>query len=97
MVAADGAQVRNGVIPTRVYLEAQMRDSVDRPIVIETNIPPPASKDGQVSANATAYSIWSIEIMGKDTFKGYTVGAEVDGVKGTRNGLHSLFDFSQCP
>jgi hypothetical protein len=35
--------------------------------------------------------------MGKDTFKGYTVGAEVDGVKGTQNGLHSLFDFSQCP
>ncbi|KAJ7239707.1 heme peroxidase [Mycena rebaudengoi] len=87
--------VRNGVMPTRVYLETETRDSVDRPIVLEIEVPPP-TQGAAASANGTEYSIWSVQIKGNQTSSMYTVGAEVDGVKGTRNGPQSIFFFSQC-
>ncbi|KAF7328171.1 Peroxidase [Mycena venus] len=87
--------VRNGVAPTRVYLEAQTRDNISRPIVLETDVPPPVP---QGPTNATApYAIWSVEVKGNfESFKTYNVGAEVGGVKATRIGQHSLSDFSPC-
>ncbi|KAJ6538119.1 heme peroxidase [Mycena capillaripes] len=85
--------VRKGVKPTRVYLEAETRDSVDRPMVVEVKIPPPASGN---SNDASTYSIWSIELKTNQTFNAYTVAAEIDGNKATGNGAHSLFDFTPC-
>ncbi|KAJ6555642.1 putative L-ascorbate oxidase [Mycena vulgaris] len=82
--------VRNGLNPTRVYLEQALFDSVQRPIIKETEIAPPAQP---VVANA-AYTIWSINIT--DHFAAYTVAAEVDGVKITTTDRHSLFEFSFC-
>ncbi|KAF7330711.1 Peroxidase [Mycena sanguinolenta] len=50
--------VRNGVNPTRVYLEQSITDSVQRVSVSEIDIVPPSEP---IAANA-AYSLWSINI-----------------------------------
>ncbi|KAJ6570921.1 heme peroxidase [Mycena vulgaris] len=81
--------VRNGVSPTRVYLETESRDGVNRPIVVETDIAPPAQP---VAANA-AYSIWSVALADRLT---YTIAAEVDGVKILADGKHTLGAFPPC-
>ncbi|KAF7333698.1 Peroxidase [Mycena venus] len=87
--------VRKGVAPVRVYLEVQARDSVSRPIVLETNVSVPVS---QGATNAIApYAIRRVEVKGNfESFKTYNVGAEVGGVKATRVGQHSLSEFSPC-
>jgi len=56
----------------------------------------PANQSSQVSSNSIAYSIWSIDIEQEDIFKSFTVGAEVDDVKGTRSGGHFIAEFSLC-
>lgn len=91
MDAADEAQVRNDVKPTRVYLEYEIRDSVDRPIVQEIDVPPPALLN-----NASVYSIWSVGLTGTQAFNSFAVGAEVDGIKATRNSEQQIFSFSAC-
>ncbi|KAJ6555634.1 heme peroxidase [Mycena vulgaris] len=71
--------VRNGLNPTRVYLERLVQDDVGRPIIIETDVPRPE----QPVPTSAGYSIWSINLnqTGLDAFAMYTVGAEVNGVK----------------
>ncbi|KAJ6526723.1 heme peroxidase [Mycena capillaripes] len=83
--------VRNGVNPTRVYLEEEKSDSVLRPIIIETDVPRPMEP---VAANA-AYSIWSIN--SNETFGSFTIGAEIDGVKITTINQVALFGLPLCP
>jgi hypothetical protein len=77
---ADHEQVRNGFEPTRLYLERDVRDSLNRTTVQETEIKRPAQP---VAANS-AYSMWSIELTDDEiteNFMAFTVGAEADGVK----------------
>jgi hypothetical protein len=88
---AESTQVRNGVNPTRMYLEAEKFDDVLRTIIVETDIPPPTQP---VAANA-AYSLWSI--VSSDAFGQYTIGAEIDGVKISLNNVLGLFSLSVCP
>ncbi|KAJ7234801.1 heme peroxidase [Mycena rebaudengoi] len=82
--------VRDGVNPTRVYLEQETKDSVQRPIIVETDVPRPTTP---VAANA-AYSIWSIS--SNETVASYTIGAEIDGVKITTIKGFSLFGLRPC-
>ncbi|KAJ6562078.1 hypothetical protein B0H19DRAFT_92596 [Mycena capillaripes] len=84
IAAGIDVAVRNGISLARVYLEREARDSVNRPIVLETDIPPPAS----TAVNATPYTIWSIELKREEFFSSYTVGAKVDGVESTRNSAY---------
>ncbi|KAF7341316.1 Peroxidase [Mycena venus] len=84
--------VRTSAKPTRVYLEAEARDSVDRPIVVEIDAVPPSEP---VAANVS-YSIWRVGLNANQTFDLFTVGAEFNGVKGTRSGLLTRFKFPPC-
>ncbi|KAF7340302.1 hypothetical protein MVEN_01949300 [Mycena venus] len=68
--------VRTGLNPTRVVLEQEARDSVDRPIVITTPIPPPTA----AQAVNDVYKLWSITITDNGLTTPYTISAEVDGV-----------------
>ncbi|KAJ6548710.1 heme peroxidase [Mycena capillaripes] len=87
---AHSKQVRNGVNPTRVYLEEELFDSVSRPFIVETDIPRPTEP---VAANA-AYSIWSFDFnVDPGT---YTIGAEIDGVKITTSNQLALFSLPFC-
>ncbi|KAJ6488996.1 heme peroxidase [Mycena sanguinolenta] len=82
--------VRNGVNPTRVYLEELgVTDSVGRIIVPEVDIVPPAQP---VTVNAN-YSLWSINVTGTQA---YYIGFELDGTKFSSNNPHSVFDLSPC-
>ncbi|KAF8215620.1 heme peroxidase [Mycena galopus ATCC 62051] len=74
--------VRNGVNPARVYLEQETVDNVQRIIIVETNIEPPAL----ASHSTNPYSIWSIDLADADKFVVYTVGFELpDGTKFSTN------------
>ncbi|KAJ7731829.1 heme peroxidase [Mycena maculata] len=86
--------VRNGVHPTRVYLEQKSLDSVQRPIIIEIDIAPPVKPP---PANAV-YSIWRLPLNGSvlNAFLPYTIGAEIDGVKYSTNDEHMVIDFPPC-
>ncbi|KAJ6474385.1 heme peroxidase [Mycena vulgaris] len=97
LAARYDVAVRNGVNPTRVYLEEDTFDDVPLSIVVETDIPPPT----QPIAPNPAYTIWSVQVSVNltnpfDTIK-YSVGAEIDGVKITDNGGHVLTDLPLCP
>jgi hypothetical protein len=83
-------QVRNGVNPARVFLEQEVQDSVNRTVVKETDVPPPAQP---AAASASSYSIWSIDL--KDTNR-YTIGAEIDGAQFSTIDTHSLTDLAPC-
>ncbi|KAJ7463365.1 heme peroxidase [Mycena latifolia] len=82
--------VRNGVNPTRVYLESVSVDNTSRPIVSETDVPRPA----QQGAARDAYSIWSIYLTDPSAI--YTIGAELNGVKFSTVDSHALTDFPPC-
>ncbi|KAJ7685789.1 heme peroxidase [Mycena polygramma] len=83
--------VRNGLNPTRVFLEQEVKDAVDRTSVNETDITSPATGQG-VAAGSGAYTLWSIDV--NDGGEGsYTIGAEVGGVKYSTTDAHSLSDF----
>ncbi|KAJ7838158.1 heme peroxidase [Mycena leptocephala] len=81
--------VRNGVNPSRIFLERATTDSAGRPIIIETNILPPIHP---VAANA-AYSIWSHNLT-DNLF--YSIGAEINGVK-ISTWANNAFIFRSCP
>ncbi|KAF8170340.1 heme peroxidase [Mycena galopus ATCC 62051] len=65
--------VRNGVNPTRIFLEHVSTDNIGHPIVTQTDIAPPTQS---VAANSV-YSIWSHNLT--DNLL-YTIGAEINGV-----------------
>ncbi|KAJ6574935.1 heme peroxidase [Mycena capillaripes] len=81
--------VRNGVNPSRIFLEHVTADSTGAISVTETDIPPPPEP---VAGNAI-YSIWSLNL----TNNLYTsLGAEIDGVKiSTFANLPTIF--RSCP
>ncbi|KAJ7312895.1 heme peroxidase [Mycena albidolilacea] len=81
--------VRDGLNPTRVYLEQEVRDSVDRTTIVELDLTPLVQTDA-----AAGYSIWSVDLTG---FEEFSIGAEIDGEKVTRGPPTSLFGFSSCP
>ncbi|KAF7330709.1 Peroxidase [Mycena sanguinolenta] len=93
VVANFAVAVRNGVSPTRVYLEQSITDSVQRVSVSmsEIDIMPPSEP---VAANA-AYSLWSINITEETT--SYGIGAEIDGVKYSMTDMHVMVLFPPCP
>ncbi|KAJ7447506.1 heme peroxidase [Mycena galericulata] len=91
VVMSEEFQVRNGVNPTRVYLEEVTTDRVSRPIIVEIDITPPAEP---VAANS-AYSLWSINLTDPNTF--YSIGAEIDGVQYSTNDQHTFNEFPICP
>ncbi|KAJ7874806.1 heme peroxidase, partial [Mycena olivaceomarginata] len=65
--------VRNGVNPSRIFLENVKIDSSGHPVINETDILPPAQP---IAANAV-YSIWSHNVTDNNL---YRIVAEVDGV-----------------
>ncbi|KAF7375663.1 Peroxidase [Mycena sanguinolenta] len=82
--------VRNGLNPTRVYLEQiGVTDSVGRVIVPQTDIVPPAQS---VPLNAN-YSLWTVNVTGENF---YSIGFEVDDITFSESDSHSIFSFSPC-
>ncbi|KAF8175627.1 heme peroxidase [Mycena galopus ATCC 62051] len=83
--------VRNGVNPTRIFLEQASFDSTGRPIVAQFDVAPPT----QPVALNSVYSIWSYNLT--DNLL-YTIGAEIDGVNisAWANNLGN-FNFNGCP
>ncbi|KAJ7279357.1 heme peroxidase [Mycena rebaudengoi] len=72
--------VRNGFEPTRLFLEREVKDALNRTSVEETDIPRPA----QPVAAGSAYSLWSIELTDEGSDEHpmtFTIGAEAEGVK----------------
>ncbi|KAJ7032746.1 heme peroxidase [Mycena alexandri] len=83
--------VRNTLTPTRVFLEQASRDNISRPITLEfglapVHVSPPAAK--------SVYNLWSAVV--NNTFAAFTIGAEIDGVKVTRNDPRSVEGFASC-
>lgn len=86
-------QVRSGLNPVRVYLEHERVDDVQRIMIVETNLQPPA----HTAQSPDPHSIWSIDLNDADKFVIYTVGFELtDGTKFSTNDGHRLFDFPLC-
>jgi hypothetical protein len=85
-------QVRNGVHPSRVYLEEVSNDSVGRVITTEIDIAPPPPARPVVENSA--YSIWSINLT--DPTALYGIGAEINGVKYSTTDLHRFIEFPAC-
>ncbi|KAJ6616379.1 heme peroxidase [Mycena sp. CBHHK59/15] len=83
--------VRNGLNPTRVYLEHVTSDSVGRLVIVEIDIAPPAQP---IAANSV-YSMWSMNLT--DPIALYSIGAEINGVKFSTTDQHSFIDFPLCP
>ncbi|KAJ6544459.1 hypothetical protein B0H19DRAFT_1380681 [Mycena capillaripes] len=82
--------VRNGVSPTRVYLEYMTRESVQRPTVVEIDILLPAQP---VVANS-AYSLWSMDITA--AVATFNIGAEINRIKYSRNVVNLFFTLPLC-
>ncbi|KAJ7824147.1 heme peroxidase [Mycena leptocephala] len=83
--------VRNGVNPSRIYLEQINIDSVQRRSITEIDITPPSQP---VPANS-AYSLWSMNLTEQGMT--FTIGAEIDGTKYSTTDEMSFFDFGPCP
>ncbi|KAF7336114.1 Peroxidase [Mycena venus] len=90
--------VRNGLNPTHVFLEQEVRDSVNRPVVVSIEVPRPA----QALAANDAYSLWSITVadnnvgVGSSPATAFTITAEVGGVNITANGGQFLATLPAC-
>ncbi|KAJ6471484.1 heme peroxidase [Mycena sanguinolenta] len=82
--------VRNGVDPTRVYLESITRDSVQRVVVTEIDLTPPINP---VVVNS-AYVLWSMNLT--DQSMQFTLGAEIDGVKYSTTNVLNFEGFPPC-
>ncbi|KAJ7186127.1 heme peroxidase [Mycena filopes] len=83
--------VRNGAKPTRVFLELDVKDAVNRTSVKEIDLVRPTNP---VSAGNGAYSLWSIDVADS---KKYTIGAEIDGAKFSSIDAHSINQLDACP
>ncbi|KAJ7110609.1 heme peroxidase [Mycena epipterygia] len=93
MIGRFDVAVRNGLNPTRVFLEQDTKDDIQRTIIVQTDIPPPPP--AQPPPTGAGYSMWSITL--NDTEGSWNVGAEVEGVKLVLNeAQHALFDFPPC-
>ena len=97
-LAEHEVQVREGLNPTRVFLERLEMDDVGRPILVETEVPRPH----QPVSTGAGYSIWSINLNqtghDHDSFAEYTLGAEVDGDKLVLFGApQSISQVPRCP
>ncbi|KAF7339190.1 Peroxidase [Mycena venus] len=81
--------VRTDANITRLFLQQDAHDSVNRPIIVETEIPRPAAP---VAAN-TVYEIWSVDVGGGASVA-YTLRAEIanGSENATASGQQSLLD-----
>ncbi|KAJ7344030.1 heme peroxidase [Mycena albidolilacea] len=84
--------VRTGAKVTRVFLEEEVKDSVGRITVVETDFPRPAPAAG--NSTSKAYTIWSLP-MTQSSAK-HTVGAEIDGVKVSTGRVVVLTNLPAC-
>ncbi|KAJ7658397.1 heme peroxidase [Mycena polygramma] len=84
--------VRKGAGVGRVYLEHAGRDGVQRPTVVEIDVPAP----GNVTKDDDkAYTIWSLgNVTG--AVASFTLGAEVDGVKYSTSNANFFFALPRC-
>ncbi|KAJ7744575.1 heme peroxidase [Mycena metata] len=82
--------VRNGVHPTRVYLEQVVTDSVQRISITEIDMTPPL----QPIAVNSAYSLWSMNLTDQDMT--FTIGAEIHGIKYSTTEPLSFLEFSEA-
>ncbi|KAK7018121.1 peroxidase [Favolaschia claudopus] len=82
--------VRNGVNPTRVYLEEISADDTQKVTVTEIDISPPTSP----VFGHSGYSLWSINLTNPTTV--YSIGAEIEGVKYSTTDEHLLIEFPLC-
>ncbi|KAJ7200275.1 heme peroxidase [Mycena rebaudengoi] len=87
--------VRNGLNPTQVYIQREATDTVGRHVVLETEVPAPASIRSW-SHDAPTYTIWSIPIH--DNVNAYNIGADVEGGsnKLVLPDKHHILDFEDC-
>ncbi|KAJ6484253.1 hypothetical protein C8R45DRAFT_1099388 [Mycena sanguinolenta] len=82
--------VRNGVNPTRLYLESITRDSVQRVVVTEIDLTPPVNP----VVVKSAYVLWSLNLT--DQSLEFTLGAEIDGVKYSTLNVLNFEEFPPC-
>ncbi|KAK7045256.1 peroxidase [Favolaschia claudopus] len=82
--------VRTGLNPRRIFLEQEVKDSLNRTVVKETDLERPAQP---VSAGDGAYELWSIQVNDANT---YTIGAEIDDGKFSTIDTHSLKILTPC-
>ncbi|KAF8188886.1 heme peroxidase, partial [Mycena galopus ATCC 62051] len=83
--------VRNGVNPTRIYLEQINIDAVQVISISQIDFTPPTTP---VAINS-AYSLWSMNLT--DQGASFTIGAEIDGVAYSTTKVLNFEEFSQCP
>ncbi|KAK7018135.1 hypothetical protein R3P38DRAFT_2405926, partial [Favolaschia claudopus] len=84
--------VRNGVNPTRVYLEEISTDDTQKVTVTEIDIiSPPTSA---VFGDSAYYALWSINLTDPTTV--YSIGAEIGGVKYSTTDEHLFIEFPLC-
>ncbi|KAJ7658392.1 heme peroxidase [Mycena polygramma] len=83
--------VRRGAGVSRVYLEHAGRDGVQRPTIVEIEVPAP----GNVTNDDKAYTIWSLgNVTG--AVASFTLGAEVGGVKYSTSNANFFFALPRC-
>ncbi|KAJ7616699.1 heme peroxidase [Mycena polygramma] len=98
--------VRKGAGVSRVYLEHAGRDGVQRPTVVEIDVPAPnANSTSNLTANSTsnltdaksssAYEMWSLQNV-TGAVASFTIGAEVDGVKYSTSNANFFFALPRC-
>ncbi|KAF8148129.1 heme peroxidase [Mycena galopus ATCC 62051] len=85
--------VRNSANVSRVYLEAISTDSVQRVVITEIDLTPPAHP--VPAALGSPYSLWSMNLT--DQGMQFTIGAEIDGVKYSTGQSLEFVEFPPCP
>ncbi|KAJ7658393.1 heme peroxidase [Mycena polygramma] len=83
--------VRKGAGVSRVYLEHAGRDGVQRPTIVEIDVPAP----GNVTNDDKAYTIWSLQNV-TGAVASFTLGAEVEGVKYSTSNANFFFALPRC-
>ncbi|KAJ7728291.1 putative L-ascorbate oxidase [Mycena maculata] len=85
--------VRNNANVARVYLEAISTDSVQRVVVTEIDLTPPARPIP--ATPGSPYSLWSMNLTDQGML--FTIGAEIDGIKYSTGQLLTFEEFPPCP
>ncbi|KAJ7658396.1 heme peroxidase [Mycena polygramma] len=95
--------VRRGAGVGRLFLEHAGRDGVQRPTIVEIDVPAPNanSTSSNLTANLTdaksssVYEIWSLQNV-TGAVASFTLGAEVDGVKYSTSNANFFFALPRC-
>ncbi|KAJ6526715.1 heme peroxidase [Mycena capillaripes] len=86
--------VRKTANVTRVFLEQEVKDSVGRITVVETDFPKPAPANAVSAGTSTAYVMWSMNMTQTSTKR--TIGAEINGVKMSTGRVALLSNLPVC-